>query len=599
MDSKPKSRPSSSSISDHFTQQGSALDMSNVLCIAWHTPCLGLRVSSVHSPKLTTPFRSLITQQTSPTWRLDNTPRRPLSSIGSPLRPIFSIVSTQALKYHPLPTRIPFRAFQTSSSLCVKPTPTTLIEPGAKLRDEPFTKSEIDLIFGPSSRISISLGNRILSVLHGRRLAGTLDLDLPVDLRRVRAPALKSGLDYLRSVHPIDEDAAIMARIEREEREEEEKLIRRAEALGLYKPQSGTYGAELGENNDPSGRSVLTEYRKHNEERLLAEVEKERQEWMEGEEKAREQLKNHLAKNTALQKFDETTSLEVKERADPTQRPLLAWIQKHHLRAMDTETDFATVTTRSRLLPSLAFTILGLGLCYAFAIFYEPPVRESRMWPSLPPAAATALAIIGTNVTVFALWRFWPPAWRILNRYFISVPVYPRVFSLIGSVFSHQTPMHLGMNMFVLWMFGTKLHDEIGRGDFLALYIAAGLLGSFASLSVHVLQNRLFVTSLGASGAISGVVAASGLIHPDVKWTIAFLPASWQEQLAAPAWLFVAGLVTFDVIGAVVNRRMPKLDYYAHLGGFFTGGVFAYNWREKMRQERERNKGWFDKVLSG
>jgi rhomboid-like protein len=45
--------------------------------------------------------------------------------------------------------------------------------------------------------------------------------------------------------------------------------------------------------------------------------------------------------------------------------------------------------------------------------------------------------------------------------------------------------------------------------------MAAGLLGSFASLSVHVLQNRLFVTSLGASGAISGVVAASGLIHPE------------------------------------------------------------------------------------
>ncbi|KAL2802800.1 hypothetical protein BJX63DRAFT_413834 [Aspergillus granulosus] len=570
--------------------------MSNVLCIAWRTPYLGLRASSVHSPKLAAPFRAF-SRQTSPTWSIDNAPRRLLSST-SPLSTVFFPASTHASKCHVPPNRTPSRPFQTSAIRSAKPTPAPA-EQGVKLRDEPFTKAEIDLIFDPRSKISTALGNRILSVLQGRRLAGTLDLDFPADIRRVRPAVLESGLDYLRRVYPVDEDAAIMARIEREEREEEQKLIRRAEALGLYKPQSGTYGAELGEDNDPSGRSVLKEIRKQNEERLLAEAERKRQEWLEGEEKHREQLKAHLEKNTAIQKFDDTTALEVKGRADPSQRPLLAWIQKHHLRAMDTETDFTAVTTRSRLLPSLAFTILGLGLCYAFAIFYEPPTRESRMWPSVPPAAATAFAIIGTNITVFALWRLWPPAWRLLNRYFISVPAYPRVFSLIGSVFSHQTVTHLGMNMFVLWMFGTKLHDEIGRGDFLALYMAAGLLGSFASLSVHVLQNRLFVTSLGASGAISGIVAASGLIHPDDKWTIAFLPASWQEKLSAPAWLFVAGLVTFDLVGAVINRRMPKLDYYAHLGGFFTGGVFAYNWRERMRQERERNRGWFDKVLSG
>lgn len=78
------------------------------------------------------------------------------------------------------------------------------------------------------------------------------------------------------------------------------------------------------------------------------------------------------------------------------------------------------------------------------------------MWPNLPPAAATVGAIIGINVGVFALWRAWPPAWRLLNRYFISVPAYPRVFSLVGNVFSHQTITHLGINMFVLWIFGTR-----------------------------------------------------------------------------------------------------------------------------------------------
>ncbi len=62
--------------------------------------------------------------------------------------------------------------------------------------------------------------------------------------------------------------------------------------------------------------------------------------------------------------------------------------------------------------------------------------------------------------------------------------------------------------------------------------------------------------------------------------------------------MFLAGLVTFDIAGAVMNRRMPKLDYYAHLGGYLTGAIFALSWREKMRKERERNRAWLDRVIS-
>ncbi|KAL4868164.1 hypothetical protein BDV12DRAFT_170172 [Aspergillus spectabilis] len=570
--------------------------MSNVLCVAWRAPCLGLRASSLQSPKLAAPFRSL-RQEISPTWCLDNTPRRFLSSRGA-FTALFAPVTDSKARCLPFPNRVRPRCFQSSAALSSKPAPPP-IETGVQLRNTPFSKAELDRIFGSRTKISPALGNRVLSVLQARRIAGTLDLDFPADIQRAARPyTLDAGLEYLRKEYPLDEDAAIMARIEREELEAEQNLIRKAEEMGLYKPQSGTYGAELGEKNDPSGRSILKEIRQKNERRLLAEEEKKRQEWLEGEEKDREQLKQHLAKNTALQKFDDTTALEVKGRADPSQRPLLAWIQKHHLRATDTETDFTALTTRSRLLPAFLFTLLTAGLCYAFAVTYERPAKADRMWPSLPPAAATVAAIIGINTAVFALWKIWPPAWRLLNRYFISVPAYPRVFSLVGNIFSHQSVTHLTVNMLVLWVFGTGLHDDIGRGNFLALYITSGVLGSFASLATHVFKNALFVTSLGASGAIAGVVGASGIIHADDKWTIAFLPREWQEALAAPAWMFLAGLITFDALGAVMHHRMPKLDYYAHLGGYFTGIVFALGWRAKARRERETSRGFFDRVLS-
>jgi rhomboid-like protein len=78
------------------------------------------------------------------------------------------------------------------------------------------------------------------------------------------------------------------------------------------------------------------------------------------------------------------------------------------------------------------------------------------MWPDIPPAAATVIALLGANFAIFTLWNLWPPAWRMLNRYFISVPVYPRALSMVGIIFSHQQFRHLATNMFILFFIGLK-----------------------------------------------------------------------------------------------------------------------------------------------
>lgn len=110
----------------------------------------------------------------------------------------------------------------------------------------------------------------------------------------------------------------------------------------------------------------------------------------------------------------------------------------------------------SRLLPSLVVTLFVGGACYIFAETYQPPTRAERMWRDTPPAAATMISLIGANALIFVLWRGFPPAWRMLNRYFISVPLYPYSLSMVGSVFSHQQLRHLATNMFILWFMGTR-----------------------------------------------------------------------------------------------------------------------------------------------
>jgi rhomboid-like protein len=115
-----------------------------------------------------------------------------------------------------------------------------------------------------------------------------------------------------------------------------------------------------------------------------------------------------------------------------------------------------TFVQRQRVLPALAVTLVTLALCYIYAEMYEPSPRDQRMWPNVPPAAATVIALIGTNLLIFTLWKAWPPAWRMLNRYFISVPVYPYAISVVGNIFSHQQFRHLTWNMVLLWFIGTR-----------------------------------------------------------------------------------------------------------------------------------------------
>lgn len=96
-----------------------------------------------------------------------------------------------------------------------------------------------------------------------------------------------------------------------------------------------------------------------------------------------------------------------------------------------------------------------IGLSVLFARNYTPPPRAARLWPDMPPAAATVIGLIAVNTLILVLWRI-PPAWRFLNRYFLSTPGYPTAISVLGNVFSHQQLKHMLPNMLVLWFIGTK-----------------------------------------------------------------------------------------------------------------------------------------------
>lgn len=277
--------------------------MSNALWVAWRIPCSGLRSPSVLPPVL---FRPVCGKLRMTPWTVPSNPiYRPFSSF-QPIslrghRPSTVTTLPECFTHAPIQRRL-----KRTTAAAKSTTKRFESLPGERPRSEKQIKS----IFA-SNNISAGLGNRTLAVLQARRVQGTLDLDLPSDITRaVPQLQLDTALEWLRQNYPIDEDAAILARIEREEYEAEQKLVRRAEELGLYKPQSGSYEAELGEDKSVYGKSVLKEAREKNEKRLLAEKERKRQQWLEGENEELERLQRQVEGNTALQKYQEAALTE-------------------------------------------------------------------------------------------------------------------------------------------------------------------------------------------------------------------------------------------------------------------------------------------------
>jgi rhomboid-like protein len=126
-------------------------------------------------------------------------------------------------------------------------------------------------------------------------------------------------------------------------------------------------------------------------------------------------------------------------------------------------------------------------------------------------------------------WKRSPRAWFYLNRYFLLSAGIPNTFSIVGAVFSHQFFYHLATNLAALYACGvprksftipqihlTRLvYEEAGSRNFVAMYMGFGVVGSLTALYWHVLRRNFVYVSLGASGAVNGILGAYCTIQPE------------------------------------------------------------------------------------
>ncbi len=147
------------------------------------------------------------------------------------------------------------------------------------------------------------------------------------------------------------------------------------------------------------------------------------------------------------------------------------------------------------------------------------------------------------------------------------IPVYITLFT---SMFMHGGWAHILGNMLYLWIFGDNLEDRLGHGRYLLFYLLVGLLASLAHVFTSVLiGENLQIPSLGASGAIAGVLGGYLLLFPRRRVTVILLRIVTQVRA-----IFAVGLwFVLQLVGGlgVVAGGSDGVAYAAHIGGFIAG----------------------------
>jgi membrane associated rhomboid family serine protease len=138
--------------------------------------------------------------------------------------------------------------------------------------------------------------------------------------------------------------------------------------------------------------------------------------------------------------------------------------------------------------------------------------------------------------------------------------------TLLTSMFMHGSIMHIFGNMLFLWIFGDNIEDKIGKLRYGIFYITCGII---AGLS-HVFMNTdSIIPSLGASGAISGVLGGYLLLFPKRRVTVIM----FRFLTEVPAIVAIGMWFAFQLIEGWINRSASGggVAYAAHIGGFLAG----------------------------
>jgi membrane associated rhomboid family serine protease len=207
------------------------------------------------------------------------------------------------------------------------------------------------------------------------------------------------------------------------------------------------------------------------------------------------------------------------------------------------------------------------------------------------PSRTTPYITITIIVLNAVAWLFELSLPRELLPVFLQVyGVVPGRFhalTLLTSMFLHGSWMHVIGNMWYLWIFGDNVEDRVGHGRFIVFYL---LCGCVAALGQVAIAPTSLLPTIGASGAIAGVMGAYLILYPHSRvLTLIPLIIFW-EVIEIPALVllgfwFLMQLFSAGAIAATASTGGGGVAFMAHVAGFLTGVIGVFLFRQPQRPE--------------
>ena len=172
----------------------------------------------------------------------------------------------------------------------------------------------------------------------------------------------------------------------------------------------------------------------------------------------------------------------------------------------------------------------------------------------------------------------------VFLRQYGVVPAYFAPATLISSMFLHGSWSHVLGNMWYLWIFGDNVEDRMGHFRFLIFYLLCGIVAGLGQIFIDPTST---LPTIGASGAIAGVMGAYFVLYPQSRVLTLIFVIFFIEIVEVPAifllgFWFLMQLFSAGAIAATANSQAGGVAFMAHVAGFITGvgGVFVFRKRE-------------------
>ena len=254
-----------------------------------------------------------------------------------------------------------------------------------------------------------------------------------------------------------------------------------------------------------------------------------------------------------------------------------------------------------RRFPWVNYAFIAANI-FVFVVLQEAGMDSNRFtytWATVPEEIITGHDVVTSPKDV---------RHPITGEKFTVPGLQPTPFSvyltLLVSMFMHGSWAHLAGNMLFLWIFGDNVEDYLGHLRYIVFYVICGVIASLAHVgTAYMLQNHLDVPSLGASGAISGVLGGYLLLFPQRRVTVIL----FRFLTEVPAFVAIGIWFLFQIInglGMLGDSSGGGVAYGAHIGGFIAGlglvipfsvGQYEPGWYRKLDkqpQSRIRRPPW-------